>query len=78
MPSPSSAQQKVLLSQFVTLTGVSERQATRRFSYPSVRSLTRSGVQYLKSAGYKLNEAVDAPSDIPRIRLLTALLGQFR
>ncbi|EHK46699.1 uncharacterized protein TrAtP1_005328 [Trichoderma atroviride] len=44
MPPPSLAQQKILLAQFVSLTGVSERQATR----------------YLKSTGYKLNEAVDA------------------
>ncbi|PTB65038.1 DUF298-domain-containing protein [Trichoderma citrinoviride] len=44
MPPPSSAQQKVLLAQFVSLTGVTERQATR----------------YLKSTGYKLEEAVDA------------------
>ncbi|KAH0525780.1 hypothetical protein TsFJ059_009197 [Trichoderma semiorbis] len=44
MPPPSSAQQKVLLAQFVNLTGATERQATR----------------YLKSTGYKLNEAVDA------------------
>ncbi|PNP50528.1 hypothetical protein THARTR1_08744 [Trichoderma harzianum] len=46
MPPPSSAQQKVLLAQFVNLTGATERQATR----------------YLKSTGYKLNEAVDARS----------------
>ncbi|KAL7809395.1 defective in cullin neddylation protein 1 [Trichoderma aethiopicum] len=44
MPAPSSAQQKALLAQFVNLTGVTERQATR----------------YLKSTGYKLDEAVDA------------------
>ncbi|KAK2605900.1 Scaffold-type E3 ligase [Conoideocrella luteorostrata] len=44
MPPPSSSQQKVLAAQFVTLTGASERQATK----------------YLKSAGYKINEAVDA------------------
>ncbi|KAL7957229.1 Cullin binding domain-containing protein [Trichoderma compactum] len=44
MPPPSSAQQKVLLAQFINLTGATERQATR----------------YLKSTGYKLNEAVDA------------------
>ncbi|KAL7895972.1 defective in cullin neddylation protein 1 [Trichoderma sp. SZMC 28014] len=43
MPPPSLAQQK-MLAQFVSLTGVSERQALR----------------YLKSTGYKLNEAVDA------------------
>ncbi|KAM0561434.1 hypothetical protein ACHAPJ_003315 [Fusarium lateritium] len=44
MPPPSSTQQKVLISQFVALTGTSDRQATR----------------YLKNAGFKLNEAVDA------------------
>lgn len=43
MPPPSAAQQKVLIAQFVALTGQSERQATR----------------YLKNAGFKLNEAVD-------------------
>lgn len=43
MPPPSAAQQKVLITQFVALTGQSERQATR----------------YLKNAGFKLNEAVD-------------------
>ncbi|GAB0133525.1 hypothetical protein EsDP_00001932 [Epichloe bromicola] len=41
---PSSGQQKVLVAQFVALTGASERQATK----------------YLKSTGYKINEAVDA------------------
>ncbi|KJZ72088.1 hypothetical protein HIM_08543 [Hirsutella minnesotensis 3608] len=44
MPSISAAQQKVLVAQFVSLTGASERQATR----------------YLKSTGFKINEAVDA------------------
>lgn len=44
MPPPSSSQQKVLAAQFVALTGASERQATK----------------YLKSTGYKINEAVDA------------------
>ncbi|KAF4453313.1 putative SCRO protein [Fusarium austroafricanum] len=44
MPPPSAAQQKALITQFSTLTGQSERQATR----------------YLKNAGFKLNEAVDA------------------
>ncbi|KAG5665837.1 hypothetical protein KAF25_009962 [Fusarium avenaceum] len=44
MPPPSAAQQKVLIAQFVALTGQTERQATR----------------YLKNAGFKLNEAVDA------------------
>ncbi|KAM0342986.1 hypothetical protein ACHAPU_009016 [Fusarium lateritium] len=44
MPPPSAAQQKVLIAQFVALTGQSERQATR----------------YLKNSGFKLNEAVDA------------------
>lgn len=44
MPPPSSGQQKILVAQFVALTGASERQATK----------------YLKSTGYKINEAVDA------------------
>ncbi|KAL3956039.1 hypothetical protein ACCO45_008885 [Purpureocillium lilacinum] len=44
MPPPSTAQQKVFIAQFVSLTGASERQATR----------------YLKSTGFKINEAVDA------------------
>jgi DCN1-like protein 1/2 len=44
MPPPSANQQKVLIAQFVSLTGQTERQATR----------------YLKNAGFKLNEAVDA------------------
>lgn len=44
MPPPSSSQQKVLAAQFVALTGASERQA----------------LKYLKSTGYKINEAVDA------------------
>ncbi|KAF4982519.1 hypothetical protein FZEAL_1870 [Fusarium zealandicum] len=43
MPPPSSAQQKVLIAQFVALTGTSERQATR----------------FLKNASFKMNEAVD-------------------
>ncbi|KND90877.1 Defective in cullin neddylation protein 1 [Tolypocladium ophioglossoides CBS 100239] len=44
MPPPSTAQQKVLIAQFVSLTGASERQATR----------------FLKSSAFKINEAVDA------------------
>ncbi|RGP79241.1 defective in cullin neddylation 1 [Fusarium longipes] len=44
MPPPSANQQKVLIAQFVSLTGQTERQALR----------------YLKNAGFKLNEAVDA------------------
>ncbi|OAA40982.1 defective in cullin neddylation protein 1 [Metarhizium rileyi] len=44
MPPPSSAQQKVLTAQFVSLTGATERQATK----------------FLKSTGYKISEAVDA------------------
>ncbi|KAK9441143.1 Defective in cullin neddylation protein 1 [Metarhizium brunneum] len=44
MPPPSSAQQKVLTAQFLSLTGATERQATK----------------FLKSTGYKINEAVDA------------------
>lgn len=43
MPPPSSAQQKVLIAQFVSLTGATERQATR----------------FLKNASFKMNEAVD-------------------
>ncbi|KAF5682925.1 Defective in cullin neddylation 1 [Fusarium circinatum] len=50
MPPPSAAQQKVLIAQFVALTGQSERQATR----------------YLKNAGFKLNEAVDTHSSTVR------------
>nr|RBQ90347.1 hypothetical protein FVER53263_08971 [Fusarium verticillioides] len=50
MPPPSAAQQKVLVAQFVALTGQSERQATR----------------YLKNAGFKLNEAVDTHSSTVR------------
>ncbi|CCE27496.1 hypothetical protein E4U35_003502 [Claviceps purpurea] len=44
MPAPSTSQQRALVSQFVALTGISDRQASR----------------YLKSAGYKIDEAVDA------------------
>ncbi|POR33397.1 Defective in cullin neddylation protein, partial [Tolypocladium paradoxum] len=47
MPPPSTAQQKVLIAQFVSLTGASERQATR----------------FLKSSAFKINEAVDAGSN---------------
>ncbi|KAL6365067.1 hypothetical protein LRP88_01045 [Fusarium phalaenopsidis] len=46
MPPPSSAQQKVLIAQFVSLTGATERQATR----------------FLKNASFKMNEAVDTPN----------------
>ncbi|CAM1509856.1 Fc.00g001910.m01.CDS01 [Cosmosporella sp. VM-42] len=49
MPPPSSAQQKVLIAQFVSLTGASERSASR----------------FLKSASFKINEAVDSrPRDL--------------
>ncbi|KAF4949789.1 hypothetical protein FGADI_8657 [Fusarium gaditjirri] len=51
MPPPSAAQQKVLIAQFVALTGQSERQATR----------------YLKNAAFKLNEAVDTHSSTVRL-----------
>jgi DCN1-like protein 1/2 len=44
MPPPSVTQQKALISQFVSLTGATERHATR----------------FLKSTGYKINEAIDA------------------
>ncbi|KYK56613.1 putative SCRO protein [Drechmeria coniospora] len=43
MPPLSSAQQKAMVTQFVSLTGTTERHATR----------------YLRSTGFKLNEAVD-------------------
>ncbi|KAF4512248.1 hypothetical protein G6O67_001413 [Ophiocordyceps sinensis] len=44
MPPTSTAQQKVLVAQFISLTGATERQAVR----------------YLKSAGFRINEAIDA------------------
>ncbi|RDA94546.1 hypothetical protein CP533_2742 [Ophiocordyceps camponoti-saundersi (nom. inval.)] len=44
MAPASSAQQKSLIAQFVTLTGASDRQASR----------------YLRQAGYKINDAVDS------------------
>ncbi|KAI5457614.1 Cullin binding-domain-containing protein [Mariannaea sp. PMI_226] len=44
MPPPSSAHQKVMVAQFVALTGAPERHALR----------------FLKSSGFKLNEAVDS------------------
>ncbi|KAF7549635.1 hypothetical protein G7046_g8279 [Stylonectria norvegica] len=44
MPPPSTAQQKAIVAQFVSLTGASDRQATR----------------FLRSTGFKINEAVDS------------------
>ncbi|KAG5929525.1 hypothetical protein E4U42_005552 [Claviceps africana] len=44
MPPSSSSQQKALVAQFVGITGASERQATK----------------YLRSTGYKIDEAVNA------------------
>ncbi|KAF5226892.1 hypothetical protein FOXYS1_16192 [Fusarium oxysporum] len=65
MPPPSAAQQKVLIAQFVALTGQSERQATRvrifrvHLPYVDHREPSWSLTRYLKNAGFKLNEAVD-------------------
>ncbi|KAF3354871.1 GTP cyclohydrolase 1 [Verticillium dahliae VDG1] len=49
---PSTAQLKTLSAQFVSLTGASERTAQR--------VANRDGLQYLKNANYKMNDAIDA------------------